>query len=161
MLSSTRGVQSSAPLASAAHAVHSPVRDRRRVCGAGRGGDRSLRRYSTVEVVVADCGMSSANARFLASVAEQVKVVQVDEHWLSPFRDRSMPRSAFARLFVDRLIPEEHALYLDGDILVRGSVDPLLEFNLDGAVVAAAPMGAVVGGNPATAGGPARVEWPG
>jgi lipopolysaccharide biosynthesis glycosyltransferase len=50
-----------------------------------------------------------------------------------------LPLAAFARIFVSRLVADdcERILYLDGDVLVRQSVQPLLDMSLEGCIVAA------------------------
>lgn len=54
---------------------------------------------------------------------------------------RAFPPVVYARLLLDRLLPPEvtRFLYLDSDVLVRAPIEQLIELDLEGHVIAAAP----------------------
>jgi lipopolysaccharide biosynthesis glycosyltransferase len=54
---------------------------------------------------------------------------------------RSFPPVVYARLLLDRLLPAEidRVLYLDSDLYVRAPVEKLIELDLEGKILAAAP----------------------
>jgi len=56
-------------------------------------------------------------------------------------RTRDFPPVVYARLLLDRLLPPEveRVLYLDSDLYVRAPIEELLELELDGRSLAAAP----------------------
>ncbi len=115
-----------------------------------------------LRIVVASEGFEPGHQALLESAAAPAETVhvQVPPAWLEGLPTEGLPGPMFARLFIDRLVPAgtERALYLDGDILVRRSLQPLLDLDLQGCTVAAA----AIGGLPVTAANAHRAdEWPG
>ena len=115
-----------------------------------------------ITFVIADCGLSAESRRMLEDVAGDVSFVHVEEKWTAAFPADLFPAPVFPRLFADRLLPEvERVIFLDGDLLVRGSLSPLAESTLEGTTIGAVPItGLGAPNNPPTAGGVARIGWP-
>lgn len=99
-----------------------------------------------VEAYILTAGFNARNARLLEAMARgydaRIHVVRVDD---SLFDDCPIRRgdhvslAAYFRFLIPSLLPAaaERAVYLDCDILVRGSLLPLFETPLDGAALAA------------------------
>jgi lipopolysaccharide biosynthesis glycosyltransferase len=117
---------------------------------------------SPLQFIVIDCGLEDESREFLTAAAQDVTIAELPLEWLDRLPHDKFPRAFYARLFIERVVPEsaERIVYLDGDVLVRGSLHPLFELDLGGSTVAAAPISGIGGGpNPPTAGGPARIGW--
>jgi lipopolysaccharide biosynthesis glycosyltransferase len=104
----------------------------------------SLTRHTPpyAELLVIDLGLSSADHERLARAAGAwpLRIVGVQPEWFDGMPRNRLPVGTYARLFATQLVADdcERILYLDGDTLVRVSVEPLLEVDLHGH-----PVGAV------------------
>ncbi len=50
------------------------------------------------------------------------------------------PKTVYAKLFLDEVIPADRVLYLDSDVVVMGSLEPLFTMNLEGKAAAGVLM---------------------
>ena len=101
-------------------------------------------------IIVVDLDLTSDDRSLISSAAPSVEFVQLEDKFLEPFAGSKTPRAMYARVFVDQLVPDVHrVLYLDADVLVRGSLEPLFSADLGDSIIGAVPMmGAAVEGNP-------------
>ncbi len=94
-----------------------------------------------VELLVVDVGLTPGDRRTLADAARpwSLEFATLPSEWLDPLPSSPIAPASYSRLYLSRLAPDhvERILYLDGDILVRRSVAPLLSIDLDGNIVGA------------------------
>lgn len=106
-------------------------------------------RNTELGAVVLDCGLSEDSRSFLKSAWSGELDFRVFDP--EPFKGFAVKgaRAALARLGLEHYLEEKRArvLYLDSDVLVRGSLDPLLDVDLQGftlgavAILARATLG--------------------
>ena len=103
------------------------------------------REQETIEVYILDGGISEGNKRKLESIFQQyermvhfIEVPDISQLTGEAVTSGRWPISAFARIFVDELIPKtvKQILYLDCDVLVLGSLKNLWEMDLKDKTVA-------------------------
>lgn len=103
------------------------------------------REQETIEVYILDGGISEGNKRKLESIFQQyermvhfIEVPDISQLTGEAATSGRWPISAFARIFVDELIPKtvKQILYLDCDVLVLGSLKNLWEMDLKDKTVA-------------------------
>jgi lipopolysaccharide biosynthesis glycosyltransferase len=97
-----------------------------------------------IELLVVDAGLSDANRGAVVEAARPwpVRVERFPAEWLDEVPAAGttrLPPTAYARLFSTRLAGPDcrRILYLDGDVLIRESLQPLLDLDLEGNTIAA------------------------
>jgi lipopolysaccharide biosynthesis glycosyltransferase len=99
----------------------------------------SLTRHTppgAAELVVIDLGLSGEDRDRLARAAGPwpLRYAGVQPEWFDDLPRNHLPSGTYARLYATRVVADDcsRILYLDGDVLVRGSVLPLLHMDLLG-----------------------------
>jgi lipopolysaccharide biosynthesis glycosyltransferase len=94
-----------------------------------------------IDLMVVDVGLDREDRQLLGRAARPWPLIfaTLPPAWMDGLPASPMPTSSYGRLYLSRLAPEttRRILYLDGDILVRRSVLPLLALDLAGNTVAA------------------------
>lgn len=96
--------------------------------------------HDRTEAIVIDCGISAALLERIRHAWPGVQFRALDSAHVSPFTT-DFPPAGMARLALDRYIDlaEGRVLYLDSDVLVRSSIEPLFDSDLNGFLLGAVP----------------------
>lgn len=105
-----------------------------------------IQHNSNVKLYLVTAGLSYANQELLTSTIErygcQIHFIDMEKVLPKIFFDEGdrHPKTVYAKLFFEDQITETRVLYLDSDVVVKGSLEPLFQRNMHREVVAGVLM---------------------
>ena len=92
------------------------------------------------------CGVSEENKNKLKKMVKKqkrniefIEINNIEEHFNFKFDVTGWPKVTLSRLLMDKLLPKniDKILYIDGDTIVRGSIETLWNTKMDNSIIAA------------------------